>query len=297
MPRKPDNVSAPRETTRQGSSITFAPIGIVRSPFAEKVSAPRQATAAADVEGTIELFPGRDLEHALEDIGSWERLWVVFVFHRAEGWRPKVLPPRSTKRRGVLATRSPHRPNPIGLSAVRLVGVEGLNLRIRDVDILDGTPVLDLKPYVPYADAFPDAGSGWLESARDPVPPTVVRWTGDARGQVEWLAARGIDLSPPVESSLALGPEPNAYRRIRRLPRTGPACDERELAVKDWRIRFRAVDASGEERAEGNDAKEGKEILITGIHSGYRPRDLALGDSPALDLARAFIATFGPRGG
>src|SRR5271167_4134636 len=106
------------------ASITFEPIGVVHTPFKEKVSAPRQSIAAENVEGTIELFPGRSLEHALEDIGSWERLWVVFVFHRAEGWRPKVLPPRSTKRRGVLATRSPHRPNPIGLSAVRLVGVD-----------------------------------------------------------------------------------------------------------------------------------------------------------------------------
>jgi tRNA-Thr(GGU) m(6)t(6)A37 methyltransferase TsaA len=255
--------------------LVFEPIGVVHSPFLEKASAPRQATLAADVEGTIELFPGRSLEHALEDLETWERIWVVFAFHRAEGWRPKVLPPRSAKRRGVLATRSPHRPNPIGISAVRLVGVDGLTVRVRDLDILDGTPVLDLKPYVPYADAFPDAGSGWLERAADPIAPTVVRWSDEARAQSEWLAERGTALRGPVETALSLGPEPNAYRRIRRV---SESADERELAVKDWRVRFCAKETG---------------ILVVSIRTGYRPRELALGDSPPLDLARAFAAAFG----
>jgi tRNA-Thr(GGU) m(6)t(6)A37 methyltransferase TsaA len=260
-------------------AFTFEPIGVVRSPFTEKASAPRQAATAAEVEGTIELFPGRSLEHALSDIDSWERIWVLFVFDRAEGWRPKVRPPRSTKRRGVLATRSPHRPNPIGLSAVRLVGVDGLTLRIRDVDILDGTPVLDLKPYVPYADAFPDAGSGWLDRVADPIPPTSVFWTDDARAQVAWLAGRGIALTEPVESALALGAEPNAYRRIRKVPGTS---QELELAVKEWRVRFRAVEGG---------------LLVTSVHTGYRARELALGESPPVDVARAFVAAFGVQRG
>ena len=273
------------------TSLVFEPIGVVHSPFTEKVSAPRQATApsvdraalgadspSSDVEGTVELFPGRGLEHALEDLESWGRIWIVFVFHRVDGWRPKVLPPRSTKRRGVLATRSPHRPNPIGLSAVRLVGVEGLTLRIRDVDILDGSPVLDLKPYVPYADAFPDAGSGWLESVADPIAPTPVAWTDDARAQAEWLATHGVALIEPVERALALGAKPSAYRRIR--PVEG---GELELAVKEWRIRFRA--------------QQGGAVLITSVRTGYRPRELATGTgeskSAALETARAFAAAFG----
>jgi tRNA-Thr(GGU) m(6)t(6)A37 methyltransferase TsaA len=269
-------------STRQSASeqVIFEPIGVVHSPFVEKASAPRQAATAADVEGTIELFPGRSLEHALEDLETWERIWVVFVFHRADGWRPKVRPPRSTKRRGVLATRSPHRPNPIGLSAVRLVGVEGLTIRIRDLDILDGTPVLDLKPYVPYADAFPDAGSGWLERVADPIPSTIVRWNDEAQAQVAWLAERGVALKGPIESALALGPEPNAYRRIRRV---SARADELELAVKDWRVRFRA-------------AADQDEILVLSIRTGYRPRELAIGDSPPLDVARAFVTAFGVQG-
>ncbi len=275
--------------------FVFEPIGIVRSPFTEKVSAPRQAAAAADVEGTIELHPGRNLEHALEDIETWERLWVVFVFDRVDGWRPKVLPPRSSKRRGVLATRSPHRPNPIGLSAVRLVGVDGLVLRIREMDILDGSPVLDLKPYVPYADAFPDAGSGWLETVADPIAPTQVSWSDEATARAAWLAGRGVDLAPAIEASLALGAQPNAYRRIRRLPDAAAGSTELELAVKEWRVRFRPLDENS------------KAVLVTSIHTGYRPRQLAAGEAPtlvssgrslvssgrSLEVARAFVAAFG----
>jgi tRNA-Thr(GGU) m(6)t(6)A37 methyltransferase TsaA len=255
--------------------FTFEPIGVVHSPFSEKVSAPRQAATATGVEGTITLFPGRSLEHALEDLETWERIWVLFVFDRADGWRPKVRPPRSVKRRGVLATRSPHRPNPIGLSAVRLVGVEGLTLRVRDLDILDGTPVLDLKPYVAYADAFPDAGSGWLGQVADPVPPTPVQWHDEARAQADWLEERGVALSGVVERALALGAAPNAYRRIRRVAETG---GELELAVKEWRVRFRAAPGA---------------IVVLSIRTGYRPRDLALGDSPPIALARAFTTAFG----
>jgi tRNA-Thr(GGU) m(6)t(6)A37 methyltransferase TsaA len=131
-------------------SYSFAPIGIVRSPFRERVDAPRQSTArdARGVAGTIELFAGHDFEHALSDVDRFDHLWVLFVFHRnveqGRGWKPKVLPPRSVKRRGLFATRSPHRPNPIGLSVVRLLRVDGLVLHVEDLDILDGTPVLDL---------------------------------------------------------------------------------------------------------------------------------------------------------
>ncbi len=136
--------------------ITFAPIGVVHTPFADRASAPRQPAAAVGTEGTIELLPGRHFEHALSDLEGWERIWVVFLFHLNEGFRPKVLPPRSTKRRGVFSTRSPHRPNPLGISVVRLVSVTGLTVRVLDVDMIDQSPVLDLKPYLPPFDRADD---------------------------------------------------------------------------------------------------------------------------------------------
>lgn len=148
----------------------FQPIGFVRSPYARRIDAPHQpsvveGTETGDVaEAILELEPGVP-EEALRDLAGFTRIWLIFVFHRSEGWTPLVKPPRGPRvKRGVLATRSPHRPNAIGLSAVELVAVEGRCLRLRGVDLLDGTPVLDLKPYVPYADAFPDSVAGWIDA-------------------------------------------------------------------------------------------------------------------------------------
>lgn len=273
------------------SVISFTPIGVAHTPFPDRVSAPRQPYAAAGVKGTIELYPGHDFEHALSDLEGWDRLWVIFCFHlNAPGeWRPKVLPPRSSgQRRGVFATRSPHRPNPIGLSVVRLLSVEGRVLHVSDLDIVDGSPVLDLKPYVPYADAFPDARTGWLEPLvegagaeaarpRDPEPGFVVRWSDEAAAQAAWLMTEhGVDLKTPVERTLSLGPQPHPYRRIKREG------DGFRLAVKDWRVRFRVA---------------GREVTVDAITSGYRPAELHTSTAPEVTLQRAFVARFeGPRG-
>ncbi len=127
------------------------------------------------------LFPGRNFEHAPRRSGAVEVDLGDLLVSSQSGLAPQVLPPRSTSgRKGVFSTRSPHRPNPIGLSVVRLEKVDGLNIHILDSDMLDGTPVLDLKPYVAYTDSHPDAGNGWLDDAEasqgsaqpvDPVSP------------------------------------------------------------------------------------------------------------------------------
>jgi tRNA-Thr(GGU) m(6)t(6)A37 methyltransferase TsaA len=149
-------------------AFTFRPIGFVRSPYARRIDAPHQATvvegteSGAAADGIIELEPWIP-DAALRDLEGFERVWVVFVFDRSGGWAPLVKPPRGRGRRGVLATRSPDRPNALGLSAVELVAVEGRCLRVRGHDLLDGTPVLDVKPYIPYADAFPDSRAGWCD--------------------------------------------------------------------------------------------------------------------------------------
>lgn len=149
--------------------FTYEPIGFVRSPYARRIDAPHQPTVVEGTptghaaEATLELNPGLP-EEALRDLAGFSRIWVIFAFHKSEGWAPMVRPPRGHAKRGVLATRSPHRPNAIGLSAVELVSVEGRTLTLRGVDFLDGTPVLDIKPYVPYADAFPDAKAGWIDA-------------------------------------------------------------------------------------------------------------------------------------
>lgn len=263
------------------SSLTLEPIGFVRSPVATRAEAARQPRAARDVAASIELLPGRNFEHALEDLASWELIWVIFWFHLNPGWRPKVLPPRSTTgRKGVFATRSPHRPNPLGMSVVRLERIDGLTLHIRDSDMLDGTPVLDLKPYIAYTDAHPGAGTGWLEDRAhsqtrgqpaDPVRAYRVEFESLAAEQARWIETRtGLSVQERIQASLALGPQPHPYRRIRRLD------SGMQLSLKEWRVRFTVMD---------------RDVRVVEIHSGFRPAQLAAPDPDgSLQAHREFLA-------
>lgn len=148
--------------------FTYRPIGLLRSPYSRRIDAPHQSTVTQGTESgdpaaaTLELDDWLD-EKAVQDLNGFDRLWLIFAFHLSEGWKSCVKPPRGGPKRGVLATRSPHRPNSIGLSAVRLERIEGKTLHLRGVDLLDGTPILDIKPYVPYADAFPGSRAGWID--------------------------------------------------------------------------------------------------------------------------------------
>jgi tRNA-Thr(GGU) m(6)t(6)A37 methyltransferase TsaA len=257
-------------TAPEPDRLVCRPIGVVRSPFRERRDAPRQTAAARDATGRIELASGQGFEHALSDIEEWPYLWVLFWFHLNQGWRPKVLPPRSLKRRGVFATRSPHRPNPLGLSVVKLERVEGLVLHVSGLDMLDGTPVLDLKPYVPYADALADAEGGWVESGLDPQPGFEVAFAADAESALSYLHNEwGIALEESIRSVLTLGPQQHPYRRIKRDG------DALLLAVKDFRARF---------------SVDGQRITVLSIATGYRPKELALNLSPELDAHRALVA-------
>lgn len=145
--------------------FTFEPIGWLSSPYLRRFGTPQQAAAIdSDREAVLELDPERIPQEALSDLRGVERIWILSFLHRSGTWGPLVRPPRGPRvRRGVFATRSPDRPNPIGLSAVELLRIEGLTLHIRGVDLIDGTPILDLKPYIPYADAFPTARAGWID--------------------------------------------------------------------------------------------------------------------------------------
>jgi tRNA-Thr(GGU) m(6)t(6)A37 methyltransferase TsaA len=265
------------QSTSAAAPLVVQPIGHMRSTLATKVEAPRQPAAATGTRGIIELLPGCNLEHAIEDLAGWERIWVIFWFDRNEGWRPKVLPPRSTDgRKGVLSTRSPHRPNPLGLSVLRLERVEGLSLHVLDVDLLDGTPVLDIKPYVPYTDAFPDSGSGWLQPAADPGKSWSVAFTADAEAQLAWIATRSqMPLRARIVNTLMLGPHPHPYRRIKH-GKDGSLT----LAVQDWRCAFLVHESL---------------LTVTAIRSGYTESGMAehLPDpAGALQLHRDFSATF-----
>lgn len=148
--------------------FTYQPIGIINSPYSRRIDAPHQSTVVEGTESgeyaeaTLALMDWVD-EESLGDLEGFDRLWLIFAFDRSQGWKKRIKPPRGGPKRGVFSTRSPHRPNSIGLSAVELVRIEGRTLHLRGVDLLDKTPVLDIKPYVPYADSFPDSRAGWID--------------------------------------------------------------------------------------------------------------------------------------
>ena len=144
--------------------ITLQPIGIVHSPYQERFATPRQpAYAVEDKPAVIELNPGSNYEQALQDLETFSHIWVLYWMHLNQGWNPLVKPPRDRENKhGVFSTRAPHRPNSIGLSVVPLQSIEGRKIHILDHDMLDGTPVLDIKPYIKEADMIADASDGWI---------------------------------------------------------------------------------------------------------------------------------------
>lgn len=143
--------------------IEFTPIGIVHSPFTELKGMPIQPPGAAGANGTVEVF--EDFHPGLKDLDGFSHIILLYHFHRSHGFNLHLIPFMDTAPRGLFATRAPKRPNPIGLSVVQLNKIEDGVLHIQGVDILDGTPLLDIKPYVPEFDAQLDVRTGWLETA------------------------------------------------------------------------------------------------------------------------------------
>ncbi len=177
-----------------------------------------------------------NFEQALQDLAGFEKIWLIYWFHRNTTWKPKVLPPRSFKneKRGVFATRSPHRPNPIGLSLVTLVSIEGRVLKVADTDLLDGTPILDIKPYLSYAEAFPNAKMGWLDEEIAAEKNFEIELSELFKKQHEWLFKNyEIDILKTISPILKNNPEPHQYRRITQLSE-----NLFEIAVKSWRVHF-----------------------------------------------------------
>jgi len=147
--------------------IEFSPIGIIHTPFKSIERMPIQPTAGASVRGTVEVFP--EFAEALKDLDGFSHIILLYYFHKARGMKLTVVPFLDTTLRGLFSTRAPKRPNPIGLSVVMLRGIKGSTLEIQAVDILDNTPLLDIKPYVPEFEDFSAVRTGWLEKAKGSV--------------------------------------------------------------------------------------------------------------------------------
>lgn len=243
-----------------GRNFIATEIGVMTTAYRRKSEAPRQPNLAEiPSEGIITLHEGSNFEQALRDLQGFEFIWVIFWFDQSTNWRPTVLPPRGgLTRRGVFATRSPHRPNPIGLSLLQLLEIRGRTLRVASPDLLDGTPILDIKPYLPSVEAHPTARQGWLggmDAELRAEPLFSVRWSLLAQEQRDFLQQEfGIDLSAAA-GLLQRTPHPHPYRRIKQISE-----NRYELALQSWRARF---------------CWQGRDIVIEEIVSGYLPEALA----------------------
>jgi tRNA-Thr(GGU) m(6)t(6)A37 methyltransferase TsaA len=202
------------------------PIGTLRSCYGQKFGIPRQAGLVPAATAVLELDPAVVTRDALRGLEGFSHVWVIFRFHLAADVKMTVRPPRlgGARRVGVLATRSPHRPNHLGLSAVALarVDLDGLSLELRGGDFLDGTPVYDVKPYLPYADALPDATAAWADP---PIPRSNVTFSPVAAA----FCAVTPGMSEVVAQSLALDPRRPGARGGTYAMRIGP-----------WDVRCRA---------------------------------------------------------
>lgn len=147
--------------------IEYEAIGRIHTPFTETEGMPIQPAGAKGAKGTVEVYS--KYQDGLKDVDGFSHIILLYDFHRGEGYKLQIRPFMDEELRGVFATRAPKRPNAIGISVVRLKGIEGNILRIENVDMLDGTPLLDIKPYVPEFDFTGEAKTGWLESVRKTV--------------------------------------------------------------------------------------------------------------------------------
>jgi tRNA-Thr(GGU) m(6)t(6)A37 methyltransferase TsaA len=202
------------------------PIGVLRSCYGQKFGIPRQPGLAPAATATVELDPAVVTRDALRGLEGFSHVWIIFRFHEAHDVKMTVRPPRlgGVRRVGVLATRSPHRPNHLGLSAVALAGVDvdALRLHVRGGDFLDGTPVYDVKPYLPYADALPDATAAWAEA---PLARAQVRFSPVAAA----FCAVHPGMADVVAQSLALDPR-----------RPGARGGTYGMRIGAWDVRCRA---------------------------------------------------------
>ena len=199
----------------------FAPVAVVKSCFKTKFGIPRQPGLVPEASGEIVLLPPFNQPNAVRGLEEFSHIWVLFIFHQTirEHWKATVRPPRlgGDKRIGVFASRAPFRPNPVGLSVLKLNEVVCRNgkvsLLVDGLDMVDGTPVIDIKPYVPYADSIPDARGSFAQTAPD-ANAMPVEFSSQAAMQCAQLEAGGLaDFRALAEKLIAANPRP-AYQKI-----------------------------------------------------------------------------------
>jgi tRNA (adenine37-N6)-methyltransferase len=235
--------------------IIIKPIGVVHSELAHRYETPRQGILAGKNISIIELNPKNNFQQALKYLDGFERIWVLYQFHLNKNWKPLVNPPRHTRKKvGVFASRAPYRPNHIGMSCVKLEKVEELKIFISESDILDGSPVIDIKPYLPYSDSFPDAATGWVKKNFENIFEVI--FEPKAKKQCIWLKEKAdINLVSFARLQLEFNPTDSTRKRISGFE------NDFVLAYRTWRIIY-------------NVSETDKKVIIKEIHSGYTKDEL-----------------------
>ncbi|MRS90813.1 tRNA (N6-threonylcarbamoyladenosine(37)-N6)-methyltransferase TrmO [Enterobacteriaceae bacterium RIT714] len=227
------------------SAFQFEQIGIIRSPYKEKFAVPRQPGLVKSCGGELHLIAPYNQAEAVRGLEAFSHLWVLFIFHQTMegGWRPTVRPPRlgGNARMGVFATRSTFRPNPVGMSLVELKNIrcqkDQVILELGSLDLVDGTPVVDIKPYLPFAEALPDARASYAQQA--PTATMPVGFTAEVSVQLLHLEKRYPRLKDFIVEVLAQDPRP-AYRKEEEAGKTYAVC------LLDFNVRWRVTDAGFE---------------------------------------------------
>lgn len=264
--------------SQKRADFALEAIGRLRANAKNPYEAFRQgAIDPTEDVGVIELSPDRHFEQALSGLDGFERIWLLYGFHRNTNWKPMVMPPRGPRvKRGVFATRSPHRPNALGLSCVELLKVEGRTLFVRGYDLLDETPIFDIKPYLPYADAFPSSRMGWAKDLEKAA--FEVRFDDEADRQVAWLEANGVPrLRAFLISQLSYEPLDGERKRVACLG------DRYRLSYRTWRADF---------------VVQERLVVIQRIYSGYSPDEFGTSADPYLDkrIHSRFARSFSTNG-
>jgi tRNA-Thr(GGU) m(6)t(6)A37 methyltransferase TsaA len=236
--------------------IVIKPVGYLHSDLVYRYETPRQGVLAGGKISVIELIPNNNYEQAVKDLDGFERIWVLYQFHLNNNWKPLVNPPRHTRKKvGVFASRAPYRPNGIGMSCVKLEKVEGLKIFISESDILDGSPVIDIKPYLPYSDSFPNAATGWVKNGIENI--FEVRFEPLAVTQCSWLKEiANINLMDFSRLQLEFNPTDSTRKRI-----SNEESGNYILAYRTWRIIY-TVDETA------------MTVTIKEIRSGYNKEEL-----------------------
>jgi tRNA-Thr(GGU) m(6)t(6)A37 methyltransferase TsaA len=247
-------------------SYNISPIAYFNGNSIQNFEAPRQASLSQEEDSYIELTDLVGLE-SIKDLGEFSHIWLIYIFHKNQKWKNLVLPPRGKQKRGVFATRSNYRPNFIGMSCVELRKVDGNIIYIGGSDLLDGTPIVDIKPYLGYSDSFPDAQLGWTAD----IQKFKVLFESDLDDQIEkchglmdQLNIKKVDFKNILEQQLSYEPTDSQRKRVKKVEKFF------EFAIRTYRFLF-SVDW------------DSSRIFVLKMYSGYTKEDLNCKEDPYAD--------------